>query len=57
MSQESIFNSLPGLSVVSDKKNAARIFNRMVHHYPHDFDFIPESFCLPEDKEKLQFAM
>ena len=57
MSQESIFNSLPGLSVVSDKKNAARIFNRMVHHYPQDFDFIPESFCLPEDKEKLQFAM
>ena len=57
MASDSIFNSLPGLSVVSNKRGAARIFNKMIHHYPKEYDFIPTSYCLPDDKELLQTAM
>jgi len=48
MTTSAIFNRLPGLSVVSNKRNAARILNRMQTYFPDDFDFTPITFCLPE---------
>lgn len=57
MTKSSIFNNLPGLSVVSNKKDAAKVFSSMNRFYPDAFNFTPKSFCLPEDQQILQEYM
>ena len=58
MRSASIFNRLPGSGVGTNKAKSARIFNRMIRHFEHDFKFIPKTYILPEqDKQALKNAM
>ncbi len=43
--------------MVSDKRNAAKIMQRMSNYYPDDYDFVPDTFCLPEDSADLESRM
>jgi hypothetical protein len=54
---KAIFNQVPGLSVVSNKRNAARVLTRMARYYPDPFNFIPETYCLPEQTQALELRM
>ena len=54
MTTSSIFNRLPGAGVGTNKRRSALIFNRMIRHYQHDYNFVPMTFVLPEHKEKLK---
>lgn len=57
MRSASIFNRLPGCGVGTNKAKSAQIFNRMIRHFEADFNFIPQTFLLPNDKDKLKKAM
>ena len=47
MTTSAIFNRLPGAGVGTNKRRSAEIFNRMLRHYQHDFNFVPLTFVLP----------
>jgi hypothetical protein len=57
MEKSSIFNRLPGLNYVSNKKHCALLFRRLLKNYGSEFDFVPYTFLLPTDKVLLQQAM
>ena len=46
---KAIFNRIPGLQVVSNKKTLALILSRFSRHYESDFNFIPRTFVLPNE--------
>lgn len=52
-----IYNRLPGAGVGTNKAKCANIFERMIRHYPNDFNFIPRTYILPKDCAALQQAM
>ena len=54
MNMKSIFNRLPGAGVGTNKKRCAKIFNRMEKHFEHDYDFVPKTYTLPQDKEIIR---
>lgn len=54
MTQKAIYNRIPGISFVSNKRRLAQIFERMSRHYDADFNFAPKSFVLPDDLQRLK---
>ena len=57
MSTQAIFNRLPGLQMVSDKKQIASILQKVQRHYPDFFNFTPLTFSLASEAEQLQEYM
>ncbi len=57
MSTNAIFNQMPGLSVMSNKRNAAKVFARMSRYFPAQYNFVPETYCLPEQSQALEERM
>ena len=55
--KKSIYNRLPGVGVMSNKKTSAQIFKRMSKFYDTEFDFIPQTFLLPQEGAQLKQAM
>ena len=53
LTTKGIFNRLPGVNAAKNKRTCAQIFERMHQLYPEDFNLMPRSFVMPEDKEKL----
>lgn len=43
------YNRVPGISRALDKDTIARIFKMHQEIYPDTYDFIPDTFILPED--------
>lgn len=57
MYTKALYNRLPGLQIVSNKMRLAYIFRMYERLYEAAFNFAPQTFCLPYDKEKLQSYM
>ena len=57
MTSNAIFNRLPGAGVGTNKRKSALIFNRMLSHYQHDYNFVPLTYVLPEQTQQLKSAM
>jgi len=57
MNQKAIYNYLPGISHYCNKKETASIFRGFIRHYPEDFEFVPQSYLLPEHRVELEAAM
>ena len=57
MNTNAIFNRLPGLNFVSNKKHFALLFRRLMRVYGCEFDFSPHTFLLPHDRQALMMAM
>ena len=53
MNVSAMFNRLPGLNVVSNKRHCALLFRRLLKNYGSEFDFSPCTFLLPDDKIAL----
>jgi len=49
MNTSAIFNRMPGLGVISNKKRSAQIFNLMSKHYENDYNFVPHTYILPAE--------
>jgi ABC-type uncharacterized transport system YnjBCD substrate-binding protein len=48
---------MPGINVASNKKSLAEMMKLMQLQYPDKFDFIPQSFSMPEESQALQEFM
>ena len=57
MHVKALYNRLPGLQAVSNKKTLGKIFQRWHKHYESDFNFAPITFSLPEESEQLKHYM
>eukprot|EP00347_Sterkiella_histriomuscorum_P019520 403341319 len=57
LSVKAIYNRLPGLQVVSNKKTLGQIFQRFYKHYESDFNFAPQTFALPHEQDALKSFM
>lgn len=57
MNVKALYNRLPGLQAVSNKKTLGKIFKRWHKHYESDFNFAPMTFSLPDESEQLKHYM
>ena len=48
---------MPGIGVASNKDRFADIFKLLLENHSDDFDFIPKTFCLPKEIDKLKTHM
>jgi hypothetical protein len=52
-----VFNKIPGVSIVSNKRKMAEIFKRYNRNYESDFNFTPITFSIPKEKDLLNFHL
>ena len=52
-----IFNKLPGVDAVSNKSKTATVFKLMHKFHRELFDFVPQTFNMPEEAEELKEFM
>ena len=57
MSTKAIFNRIPGLQLVSNKKSLGIIFSKIHKYYGEEFSFTPLTFTLPGDLQELESYM
>ena len=50
-------NRFPGLKELCQKKDTHFVIDKFKSFYPSKFNFLPISYRLPEDNEKLQIEM
>lgn len=55
--RNAIFNLLPGIDAVGNKKLQSQVFNQMQAMYDAEYNFIPKTFAIPEESAELKQYM